>query len=279
MAMQQHVAAGDMIHTQAVPRFYMGLVQNELKSKEAGRPIYDDIEMIEIKWAGNTKSELHAPASDRCDRPLRNPQNNDRYYVRWREHPDFAKAYESFKAGQGGTVQGTPLSELPFLTEGRRAELRAINIHSAEQLAGLTGAQIGKYGFGMGDLCKQAQNYLERAKGTELDVRHEREKDEMRAEMAALRAQVDMLASAMPADRPETGAYLAKVDKAVGKTPAKPSAFDSWDADDIRSWVKDAIKQNGLSDEEPHSRLGKPKLIEIADRIAAKLQADQSVAA
>ena len=66
MAMQQHVAAGDMIHTQAVPRFYMGLIQNELKSKEAGRPIYDDIEMIEIKWAGNTKSELHAPASDRC---------------------------------------------------------------------------------------------------------------------------------------------------------------------------------------------------------------------
>lgn len=269
MAMQQHVAAGDMIHTQAVPRFYMGLIQNELKSKEAGRPIYDDIEMIEIKWAGNTKSELHAPASDRCDRPLRNPQNNDRYYVRWREHPDFAKAYESFKAGQGGTVQGTPLSELPFLTEGRRAELRAINIHSAEQLAGLTGAQIGKYGFGMGDLCKQAQNYLERAKGTELDVRHEREKDEMRAEMAALRAQMDMLLSG--GEKPAPAASKP----AAVKASAKPSPFDSWEGEDIRSWIKDADP----SEPEPHHKTGKAKLIEIADRIAAKLQADQSVAA
>ena len=271
MAMQQPVSAGDMIHTQAVPRFYMGLIQNELKSKEAGRPIFDDIEMLEIKWAGNTKSELHAPANDRCDRPLRNPENNDRYYVKWKDHPDFAKAYEAFKAGQGGAVHGTPLSELPFLTEGRRAELRAINIHSAEQLASLTGAQIGKYGFGMGDLCKQAQNYLERAKGTELDVKHEREKDEMRAEMAALRAQMDMLLSGS-----------APTPKAVASSAAPkaaPSPFDAWEPDDIRSWIKDVIKQNGLSDEEPHHKTGKAKLIEIADRIAAKLQADQSVAA
>lgn len=269
MAMNQPVTAGDMIHTQAVPRFYMGLIQNELKSKEAGRPIYDDIEMIEIKWAGNTKSELHAPASDRCDRPLRNPQNNDRYYVKWKEHPDFAKAYESFKAGQGGTIQGTPLSELPFLTEARRAELRAINIHSAEQLAGLTGAQIGKYGFGMGDLCKQAQNYLERAKGTELDVRHEREKDEMRAEMAALRAQMDMLLSGNEKPAP------ASAKPAAVKAAAKPSPFDSWEPDDIKNWIKDADP----SEPEPHHKLGKAKLIEIADRVAAKLQADQSVAA
>jgi hypothetical protein len=272
MAMQQPVAAGDMIHTQAVPRFYMGLVQNDIKSKEAGRPIYDDIEMLEIKFAGNTKTEFHAPASDRCDRPLRNPENNDRYYVRWFEHPDFAPLYEKFKAGQGGHIQGTPLSELPFLTEGRRAELRAINIHSAEQLASLSGAQIGKYGFGMGDLCKQAQNYLERAKGTELDVRHEREKDEMRAELGDLRQKLDMLLSGEAAPKATASAKPAAA--------ARPtSAFDSWEPDDIRSWVKDVIKQNGLSEEDPHPRLGKPKLIEIADRIAAKLQADQSVAA
>jgi hypothetical protein len=265
MAIQQPVAAGDMIHTQAVPRFYMGLIQNEIKSKEAGRPIYDDLEMIEIKFSGNTKTEFHAPANDRCDRPLRNPENNDRYYVRWSEHPDFAKAYEAFKAGKDGYITGTPLSELPFLTEGRRAELRAINIHSAEQLASLTGAQIGKYGFGMGDLCKQAQNYLERAKGTELDVRHEREKDEMRAELGDLRQKLDMLLSG---DAPKAAAKPAPV-------RAKASPFDSWEPDDIKNWIKDADP----SEPEPHHKSGKAKLIEIADRVAAKLQADQSQAA
>lgn len=267
MAIQQPVAAGDMIHTQAVPRFYMGLIQNEIKSKEAGRPIYDDIEMIEIKFAGNTKTEFHAPANDRCDRPLRNPENNDRYYVKWSEHPDFAKAYESFKAGQGGHIQGTPLSELPFLTEGRRAELRAINIHSAEQLASLTGAQIGKYGFGMGDLCKQAQNYLDRAKGTELDARHEREKNEMQAELGDLRQKLDMLLQGGAAPQVAAAKPIA--------VKSKPSPFDSWDAADIKNWIKDADP----SEPEPHHKAGKAKLIEIADRIAAKLQADQSVAA
>lgn len=259
----QAVAAGDVIHTQAIPRFYMGTVHNEVKSKQAGRPIYDDVEMIEIKWAGNTKSELHAPASDRCDRPMRNPENNDRYYVSWKDHPDFAKAYEAFKAKTGAHIQGTPLSELPFLSEGRRAELHAINIHTAEQLAGLSGAQIGKYGFGMGDLCNQAKNYLERAKGAEVDARHEQEKSAMQAELAALRAQMDALLSGTPAPAKAT----------VSQASAAPSPFDSWEPQDIRNWINDAITQNGLSDEPPHSRLGKPKLIEMADRIAAELQA------
>lgn len=267
MAYQQPVAAGDMIHTQAIPRFYMGLIQNDIKSKEAGRPIYDDIEMIEIKFSGNTKTEHHAPAHDRCDRSLRNPENNDRYYVSWAKHPDFVKAYEAFKAGQDGYMAGTPLSELTFLTEARRAELRAINIHSAEQLAGLTGAQIGKYGFGMGDLCKQAKNYLERAKGTELDARHEREKNEMQAELGDLRQKLDMLL--------QGGAAPQAVAAKPTAVKAKPSPFDSWDAADIKNWIKDADP----SEPEPHHKAGKAKLIEIADRIAAKLQADQSVAA
>lgn len=267
MAMQQAVAAGDMIHTQAVPRFYMGLEADVIASEKARRPIFVDVEMIEIKFAGNTKTEFHAPANDRCDRPLRNPENNDRYYVRWKDHPDFAKAYEAFKAGQGGAVQGTPLSELPFLTEARRAELRAINIHTAEQLASLTGAQIGKYGYGMGDLCKQAQNYIERAKGTALDAKHEAEKADMAAELSDLRQKLDMLLAG-------AGAAPQVIAKATA-IKASPSPFDSWDAADIRNWIKDADP----SEPEPHHKTGKAKLIEIADRIAAKLQAEQSQAA
>ena len=267
MAIQQPVAAGDMIHTQAVPRFYMGLESDDIASQKAKRPIFRDVEMIEIKFAGNTKTEFHAPASDRCDRPLRNPENNDRYFVAWKDHPDFAKAYESFKAGQGGHIQGTPLSELPFLSEARRAELRAINILTAEQLASLTGAQIGKYGFGMGDLCKQAQNYLERAKGTELDARHEAEKADMQAQLAGLQAQMQELLS--------TKAPAPKVAASSAAPKAAPSPFDSWDAADIKNWIKDADP----SEPEPHHKSGKAKLIEIADRVAAKLQADQSQAA
>ena len=123
----------------------------------------------------------------------------------------------------------------------------------------------------MGDLCKQAQNYLERAKGTELDARHEAEKANMAAEMADMRQKLEMLM--------QGGVAPAKAAAKPAASSRPSSAFDSWEPDDIRAWVKDVIKQHSLTEEEPHHKAGKAKLIEIADRIAAKLQADQSVAA
>ena len=88
----------------------------------------------------------------------------------------------------------------------------------------------------------------------------------MRAELAALRAHMDMVLSG-------TAAPKAVATSAAPK--AAPSPFDTWEPEDIRLWIKDADP----SEPAPAPRLGKAKLIEIADRVAAKLQADQSVAA
>ncbi|NBT32227.1 MAG: hypothetical protein EBT13_10110, partial [Rhodobacteraceae bacterium] len=79
--------------------FYNGTMRNETKSIAAGRPIFDDVEMIRIRWAGNTKNEFHAPASDRSDRPVLDPETNTKWWPTWREHPDFRQAYEAFKLG------------------------------------------------------------------------------------------------------------------------------------------------------------------------------------
>jgi len=249
---------GGMIHTQAIVDFYNGATKNDVKSSQAGRPIYDDVEMIRIRWAGNTKSELHAPADDRCDRPIKNREDNSRYYVKWKDHPDFKPAYDAFKAGQSSVLNGTPITELPFLTEGQRLELKAINILTAEALANVD--PNTKLGSGLKDLRQDAKNYLERAAGAAVDARHEAEKAAMQAQLDEMRAQISELASL--GSKP-------KAVKAPAPAPVSASPFETWGDDDIRAWLKDADP----SADEPHHKLGHAKLVALADETNARLRA------
>ena len=253
---------GGMIHTQAIVDFYNGAQHNDAKSQKAGRPVYDDVEMIRIRWAGNTKSELHAPASDRCDRPIRNKEDNSRYYVAWKDHPDFKAAYEAFKSGQSSALNGTPISELPFLSEARRLELKAINILTAEALANVD--PNSKLGSGLKDLRQDARNYLERAAGAAVDAKHEAEKaalqqrlDDMEARLAALSG-----GSAAPAAK-------AKPKRAGERTAAEKTAspFDSWEDADIRAWMKDA--DPGAEDPGPVSH---NQLVAMADALNDRIR-------
>lgn len=255
--MQAPVAVDPMIHTQAVASFYNGTDKDEVASLKAGRPIYRDIEMIRIQWVGNTKSEFHAPASDRCDRPLVNPEDKSRYYVSWKNHPDFAKAYEAFKAGQAYAVSGTPITELPFLSEANRMELKAINVHTAESLANMDAKQVNK--FGLGQWQTQAKAFLQRAAGAAVDAQHAAEKKDLEDRLAEMQRQIEALAS---------GAKPASKAKA-SEPAAAPSPFDSWSDEDIKLWIKDVDP----GEPEPHHKLGHAKLVALADSINARLKA------
>jgi hypothetical protein len=260
--------AGGIIHTQAVVSFYNGVQINDGKTASAGRPIYDDVEMIRIQWAGNTKSELHAPASDRSDRPIVNREDQSRYWPKWKDHPDFKAAYEAFKAGNEHVVNGTPVSELPFLTDARRLELKAINILTAEQLAAV---DINtKLGRDLVSLRQQAAVYLQRAAGAAVDAQHEMEKAAMQAQVDELKAQMAQLLTATSSKAP----VAAK--KAV--TPAQEhdpvyATFDSFDDDSLRAYLTDA------TGEAPHNRCGHAKLVEMAVEADRKMKAASQIAA
>jgi hypothetical protein len=268
MALMQAPAAADpMIHTQAIANFYNSAVQDDVASQKAGRPIFVDEERVRIVWAGNTKSEFHAPAADRCDRPLVNPEDKSRYYVKWKDHPDFKPAYEAFKAGQAYAATGTPITELPFLSEANRMELKAINVLTAEQLVGMDISKANK--FGIGRWREQAKSFLDRAAGAAVDAAHAAEKQDLQDQLDEMRAQIAALAS---------GGGVAP--KAAPQVMSN-SPFAAWEPEDIRLWITDTLKANPHVDmEPPHSRLGKPKLLEYADDLNARVQnAGQSVAA
>jgi hypothetical protein len=134
--------------------------QNHPKSAAAGRPIYDDMEVCEIRFPGDLKCWAVFPAHEAEPNATREAG----HVVTYAEH--YNEQYRKFKAQEQQTVAGTPLSEAPFLTEGKRRELRALNIHTVEQLAGLDGAHLKTLGMGGREWKNQAAAFLAAAAGT-----------------------------------------------------------------------------------------------------------------
>ena len=130
------------------------------------------------------------------------------YAERWPEE------YARFKAGHEQVASGTPLSELPFLTEAKRQELRALKVYTAEALASLDGKNLAALGINGREWKEQATAYLDRAKGSARDVA-------MAAEIEALRARVAELQGEPTAapDDDEKNRIKAEIRELTGSAP------------------------------------------------------------
>lgn len=147
------MAANDLI----VPRFYIGTKPNPRASQEAGRPIFKQMEMCELRFAGDRRKVSVFPAHEIEPNATRE-RGKDTTYAEL-----YADQYRSFKATEQQEVSGTPLSEAPFLTEARRKELRAVNVHSVEALASIDGAPLKNLGPGGREDKEKAMAYLAKA--------------------------------------------------------------------------------------------------------------------
>lgn len=175
-------------------------MQNEGKSKDEGRPIYDDLEVCDIRFPGETRVWGCFPA----DEVEPNSTRELKYSVTYKQA--FAEQYARFKSSLPQTVAGTALADLPFLTEGKRMELRALNIHTAEQLAALDGANLKTLGVGGRELKVQAQAYIDNAGGSA-------QVTSMALEIERLRQMVEGMQRAQAQGQQSTGAAATKVEK------------------------------------------------------------------
>lgn len=117
---------------------------NEIKSLEAGHPVYDDREYITIIVPGDKTSVVHRPvwAQDRTR---------------------FARQYAQFKQGQEQTVVGLPLKLWGGMTLGQAKEFEYFNVKTVEQLSEMSdGNGIAIHGFQ--GLKQRAKDYLAQAK-------------------------------------------------------------------------------------------------------------------
>ena len=184
-----------------IPLFKVHSIKNEAKSKAEGRPIYDDMEVVEVRFAGDRNRVGVFPAhafSGWVTNPADGSQEAQTYAMRWPEQ------YKRFKLNHTQVAEGTPLEEVPFLTQGKRLELKALNILTAEALAALDGNELKALGMGGRELKNQAIAYLDAARGsadvTKLAADNEALKDQlesMRRDMEEMRAAAK---AAKPAD-------------------------------------------------------------------------------
>jgi hypothetical protein len=165
-----------------VVKFRADKIKNEGKTKAAGRPIFDDIELVEIRTAGdrNTVKVFPAHSMHRWVMNEDGEQEVQTYAQRWNQQ------YRRFKENRQQVQDGTPLSELPFLTEAKRAELRALSIHTAETLAALDGQNLKTLGPGGRELKNQAQAYLDAASGSANVTQMAAQIAELQSQLAAL---------------------------------------------------------------------------------------------
>jgi hypothetical protein len=141
---------------QLVATFHLRGFENNGKSIKAGRPIYDDIEICEIRVPGSREVKVF-PATEFShwgDDPLTGRQVKVTYAERFR------RQYQQFKEHAQQTKSGTPLTHAPFLTDGRRAELRAMNIYTVEQLAAIEGAELKNLGPNGREFKNKAAEFL-----------------------------------------------------------------------------------------------------------------------
>lgn len=210
------------------PYFKVIAVQDMKASREANRPIFRDEEYVEIRIAGDRN---YAPCFPALSMWKRVDGFDVSYAERW---PD---QYRKFKEGRDQTAIGTPLSELTFLTEAKRAELRALKIYTAEALAGLEGRNLKALGMEANKLKSQAKAYLDKARGS-ADV------SRMAETIAMLQSQIDELKAAkMPLVR------------SVGEDAEE---FEDWDDDRLKDYI---LQKSGAK---PHGNSAHETLVSMA---------------
>lgn len=147
-------------------RFYSDAIQNQQKTDIEGRPMYDQVEMCEILFAGdNTKTKV-GRATD----------GNPPYYQR------FPRQYEAFKQQLEIVQDGTPIEHWPPITKAQALELKAMNIHTVEMLANVPDVNLKWMG---------ARQLRENAKAWLSEAEAGKETIKLRAEIEALRTQLE----------------------------------------------------------------------------------------
>lgn len=197
--------------------------KNEVKSAKEGRPIFDDVELCEIRIAGNRQTVGVYPAHAFSH----NEQNPDGTVEPYTYAQRFAPQYRRFKEKRLQVKEGTPLDELPFLPESKRSELKALSIHTAEALAALDGPELKNLGMGGREWKEQALAYLDKAKGSASTTKQAKEIAALKEQIAALQAQVGEQA----------------VPKSAGVTPELgdddgTSTFDGFTVEELKDWIE-----------------------------------------
>lgn len=203
--------------TALVVRFHRKPIEQPFRTKEQGRPIFEDVDFIQIFTPGNQLNVI--------DTPVR-PEHKVRFAQQW-------AAYQASHGTDSGFV-GTPVSAWPFLTASQAEEFKAMKFFTVEQIANASDLQLQSLGMIGGAnpqvIRARAQAYLNAAAGTAPVESQAAELAEAKAKLEALEKTVAMLTAQgngmMPSEEPTAPKKRGRKPKATveaAEVPVEPA--------------------------------------------------------
>lgn len=151
--------------------FYKKSVLNQARSRSEGKPIHEGRDFVKIQHPGETLNIV--------DRPVKDDDKQ-----RW------PRQWHSYQQGVRHMPDGVPINLLFPAKPEIETMLRGYNIHTVEQLAGLSAEAISTVGMGAQDWVNAANRYMERANKGVNHHQFEKALAEKDSQIAALTRQV-----------------------------------------------------------------------------------------
>jgi hypothetical protein len=150
-------------------KFFIKSVEDKAKSLEAGRPIFKDVEYVDIRVSGKRDSLACRPA-------------------RHQDLQRFAKHYDLFKSRTEMPIEGTPLSEWPQISRSQIEELSFLNCKTIEQLCEMSDTHVSQFrgGYSLKEKAKQWMKAADKSKMLARNQKLESEVEELKAAVALL---------------------------------------------------------------------------------------------
>lgn len=136
------------------PLFYMKEVKDVAKSRVENRVCYKMVEYVEIFVPGEKNLRPNRPITDEDKR-------------RW---PD---QYRRFQETREEEMEGTPISQWPYLDRAGVAEMTANGFPTVELVAACPDGSLNLLGANGNEVRKRAQHFLKPQPETERDLRAE----------------------------------------------------------------------------------------------------------
>jgi hypothetical protein len=156
-------------------------VIDEFKTEMSGSTVYNHYIKVKLEYPGNnlTTFEYRFLPED----GVKGNQWTHRFPRQW----------AAFKAQKEQLPEGTPIELWPPLSKGKVLELKAMKVHTVEQLASLTDATGPNMGLDWRKLRDMANAYLKPEIGQATISKLTREKEDQEARIRALEAQLSSL--------------------------------------------------------------------------------------
>lgn len=178
-----HVSHGD--DSGLFVEFSLEPIHQEAESEKQGRPIYKDVAHIRIHFAGDRTKMIFRPVKMEDDQ--QGPSDPRRFPRQW----------AAFQEQRSQVQEGTPLEHWPPLSRSEVMSMKAMHIHTVEQLAAMADSNLSW--LGARELREKAIAWLKNAEGGKEVVRLTAENEQLRADLDAQREQTKELADRLDA--------------------------------------------------------------------------------